>query len=163
MQDLYNVECTLVSLSIVRNADTLRGVAISRGSWWSPNPWGTLTTWRAARSSRARRTRGSRSWLSWWSCKWGGGERRWVKPVWKVFIAQAQKPTDITRKSWVKMVGLPRGAVLHCNLHFSMAQLKSLTKKKKKSEAVWSAPPHPKRLDAKNSGWNFPPLSFSLP
>lgn len=52
--------------------------------------------------------------------------------------SSAQKPTDITHKSSMKMVGVTRGCGTVITFFFSMAKLKSLTKKKKKSEAVWS-------------------------
>lgn len=66
---LDSVKCTCVSLSIVRDADTLRGVAVARGSWWSPHSCIALATWRATNASGARRTRGSCSGLSWWPCR----------------------------------------------------------------------------------------------
>lgn len=68
--------CTCVSLSVVRNANTLRGIAVARGSRWSPHSWRTRATRRATRPSRARRTWGTCSWLSWWTYK--VDERGWM-------------------------------------------------------------------------------------
>lgn len=50
---------TCVSLSVVRNTNTLRRVAVSRGSWWSPDSRSTLATWRATNPRGATRTWGS--------------------------------------------------------------------------------------------------------
>lgn len=65
---------TCVSLSVVRNTNTLRRVAVSRGSWWSPDSRSTLATWRATNPRGATRTWGSCSWLAWWS--WKKGRRK---------------------------------------------------------------------------------------
>lgn len=58
---------TYVSLPIVRNTDTLRGIAVSRGSRRATDssiPW---TSRGAARSRRAWRARRSCPAFSWWT------------------------------------------------------------------------------------------------
>lgn len=62
------VRRTCVALSIVGNAHTLGGVAVSRGSRWSPHSCVALATRRTPSTSGARRTRGSCSGLSRWPC-----------------------------------------------------------------------------------------------
>lgn len=102
---LDSVECTCVSLSIVRNADTLRGVAVARGSWWSPHSCITLATWRATNASGARRTRGSCSRLSWWPCQRDTeGEHSW-KRLWH----STQRAADFTCKSSLRKAGVSQG------------------------------------------------------
>lgn len=121
MQDLQRIKRTCVTLSVVRNANTLRGVAVPRWSRWSPHAWSALTTWKATRPSGARRPRGSGSWLSGWPCKWER-EGEWSQPEQGVSTAKHKTPlTSSATRLW-KRWGFT--GQQNCNFNFSVAQLK---------------------------------------
>lgn len=98
------------------------------------------------------------------------GVKKWVGGV----SCSAQNPSDITCKSSVEMVGGNEG-LQHCNLNFSMVQLKSLTKKSSLELCGVNPPfplshPHthiPPRslvcLDSEKLWMEFFPSLFSLP
>lgn len=111
MQDLQRIKRTCVTLSVVRNANTLRGVAVPRWSRWSPHAWSALTTWRATRPSGARRPRGAGSWLSGWPCKWER-EGEWSQHEQGVSTAKHKTPlTSSATRLW-KRWGYHRTAEL---------------------------------------------------
>lgn len=127
---------TCVSLSVVGNAHTLRGVAVSRGSRWSPHPCVTLATRRTPSASGARWTRGSCSWFSWWSC-------RRESDVVSGNIPDTRRQPDVDFMCWWVQVGVPqsrRAVIVFFIFFWTIAPWINLSKKWRRNAGAVSYP-----------------------